>query len=100
MSKYKGMRAVSLFVGVLLCMAIIHPVFAAWNIPNWNVVTENGNVTIVNTTINNTTIGNTTTWNSTNGSVPSFTNISGLSNSMNISELSNLMNILRSRNGT
>jgi hypothetical protein len=35
MSKYKGIRAVSLFVGVLLCMALMQTVFAAFNITNW-----------------------------------------------------------------
>jgi hypothetical protein len=82
MSKYKGIRAASLFVGVLLFMASIQTSFAAFNITNWKSNTPIENKTTENTTWSNITWGSTngstenttpgnTTWSSTNDSVPS-----------------------------
>lgn len=94
MSRYKGMRAISLFVGVLLCMALTGNTFAAWNMPditNWNATT--GNATTGNSTVQNTTSENTTIWNSTNSSVSP-------SDIMNISKLADLMKFSIPGNGT
>ncbi|AKB29637.1 hypothetical protein MSSAC_3349 [Methanosarcina siciliae C2J] len=90
MSKYKGTKALSLFVGMLLCVALTGNALAAWNIPedmqqNW----ENIDWDEI---IGNATDGNTT-GNSTNSSVSS-------SDLENISEIINLMNNkLNSTNG-
>ncbi len=65
MNKHKGIRAVSLLVGILLFMASIQTSFAAFNIKNWDWNTPFGNKTTENATWSNTT------WSSTNGSAPS-----------------------------
>jgi hypothetical protein len=90
MSESKGIRAASLFVGVLLCMVSMQTAFAAWSIPDLNTITGNG--TTSNMTISNITTSNVTTWNITNGSVSP-------SDLMNISiPSSNLMNFSIQRN--
>lgn len=66
MSKNKGMRIISLFVGVLLCMALMQTAFAAWSIPNWNAFTGSGNATTEKIETWNTT----TTEKTTKGSAP------------------------------
>lgn len=82
MSKYKGIRAASLFVGVLLFMASIQTSFAAFNITNWKSNIPIENKTTENETWSNTTWSSTndstenttpenTTWSLTNGSAPS-----------------------------
>jgi hypothetical protein len=102
MSKYKRIRAASLFVGVLLFMASIQTSFAAFNITNWKLDTPIENKTTENTTGNNITWGSTngsndntipnttpgnTTWSFTNNSVPSsyLMNITPFSGSKNFS---------------
>lgn len=83
MSKYKGIRATSLFVGVLFFVASIQTSFAAFNSTNWKWDTPIENKTTENTTWNNITWSSTngstdnttpenTTWSPTNGSVSSF----------------------------
>ncbi|WP_011308495.1 hypothetical protein [Methanosarcina barkeri] len=83
MGKYKGIRATSLFIGVLFFVASIQISFAAFNSTNWNwnepienKTTENitwSNITwsSMNGSTDNITPENTT-WSQTNGSVPSF----------------------------
>jgi hypothetical protein len=76
MSKYKGKRAISLFVGVLLCMALIGNASAAWNTPDWNTANwnttnwdnTNWDTTKENSTTQNVTSENTIIWNSTDSS--------------------------------
>ena len=76
MSKYKGKRAISLFVGVLLCMALIGNASAAWNTPDWNTANwnttnwdnTNWDTTKEDSTTQNMTSVNTITWNSTDSS--------------------------------
>lgn len=68
MSENDGIRIVSLFVGVLLCTALMQTACAAWNIGNWN--QNAGNITEWNATTANRTIENTT-WDSMDGSLPS-----------------------------
>ena len=67
MSKNTGIKVVSLFVGMLICMALVQTAFAAWNTPNWNA--NAGNTTVWNT-INENKTKDVTTWNSTDGSLP------------------------------
>ncbi len=69
MSENKGIRIVSLLVGMLLCTALMQTACAAWNIPNWNENT--GNVPVWTTTTENKTTEDTSTWSSTDGSLPS-----------------------------
>jgi hypothetical protein len=91
MSESKGIRTASIFVGVLLCMALMQTAFAAWSIPDFN-------TTAGNETISNMTTSNVTTSNVTNSSVsPSDpTNISiPSSNPMNFSNLSAVMNFFK-----
>jgi len=83
MSKYKGIKATSLFIGVLLFVASIQTSFAAFNSTNWkwdtpieNKTTESitwSNITwsSLNGSTDNTTPGSTT-GSQTNGSDPSF----------------------------
>jgi hypothetical protein len=98
MNKYKGIRAVSLFVGVLLFIASIQTSFAAFNITNWKWNVPMENKTTENTTWSNITWGSTndstenatpgnTTWSYTNGSAPSsdFMDIAPFFGSMNLS---------------
>lgn len=105
MSKYKGTRAISLFVGVLLCMALIGNAFAAWNAPdwnndnwnnaNWNTTnwdTTNWDTTTENSTTHNITSENTNTWNSTDSS-------SSPSDIMKISKFVDLMKYSIPRKG-
>lgn len=76
MSKYEGKRAISLFVGVLLCMALIGNASAAWNTPDWNTANwnttnwdnTNWDTTKEDSTTQNMTSVNTITWNSTDSS--------------------------------
>jgi hypothetical protein len=90
MSESKGIRAASLFVGMLLCMTSMQTAFAAWSVPDLNTIT--GNETISNITTSNVTTSNATTWNIMNGSVSP-------SDLMNISiPSSNLMNFSTQRN--
>lgn len=96
MSKYKGTKALSLFAGMLLCIALTGNALAAWNIPedmqqDWEDI--DWDEIIGNATDGNTT-ENSTNENSTNSSVSP-------SDLENISEIINLMNNkLNSTNGS
>jgi hypothetical protein len=99
MSGNEGKRIVSLFVGVLLCTALMQTACAAWNIANWN--PNNGNVTSWNTTTGNQTIVNTT-WSSSDGSLPpsNLVNTPAQSpNFVNVPKFSDLMSGSLSLNG-
>ena len=62
MSKNKVMRAVPIFVGVLLCMALMQTAFAARYSPNLNAATDNPMVW--NSPNLNAAIDNPIVWNS------------------------------------
>ena len=67
MSGNEGIRIVSLFVGVLLCTALMQTACAALNMANLN--PNAGNVTAWNNTTGNKAVVNTT-WSSSDGSLP------------------------------
>jgi hypothetical protein len=85
MSKNTGIKVVSLFVGMLICMALVQTAFAAWNTPNWNSAkwkapnwdASNWSANIGNSTTYNITTSNTTIMNTTSSSIPlDLTNVS------------------------
>jgi hypothetical protein len=99
MGENEGIRIVSLFVGMLLCTALMQTACAAWNVPDWNANT--GNVTSWNATTENKTTENTA-WGPTDGSLPPSDLMNApvqSSNFVNVPKFSDLLSDSSLRNG-